>query len=103
MRRRDFITLVAGPAGWPLVARAERAREPAINVGVLTDMSGLYATLSGAGSVAAAEMAAPYRWHPGDALSSSVRNRGREPINDIEPALLSNCTKPVWAPSRVPV
>jgi branched-chain amino acid transport system substrate-binding protein len=57
MRRRDFITLVAGAASWPLVAQAQRVREPAINIGVLTDMSGLYATLSGAGSVAAAEMA----------------------------------------------
>jgi branched-chain amino acid transport system substrate-binding protein len=57
MRRREFLTLVAGAASKPLVARAENGREPAINVGVLTDMSGLYATLSGAGSVAAAEMA----------------------------------------------
>jgi branched-chain amino acid transport system substrate-binding protein len=58
MRRREILKLIAGSAAaWPIVARAQKIREPAVNIGVLTDMSGLYATLSGAGSVAAAEMA----------------------------------------------
>src|SRR5262245_53374485 len=58
MRRREFISGIAGVAGaWPLVARAQRLRDPSINIGVLTDMSGLFATLAGAGSVASAEMA----------------------------------------------
>ena len=37
--------------------RSQQLRQPAINIGVLTDMSGLFATLAGAASVVAAEMA----------------------------------------------
>lgn len=58
MRRREFVKLIAtSAAAWPLGTYAQEAHEPAINIGVLTDMSGLFATLAGAGSVAAAEMA----------------------------------------------
>ena len=58
MRRREFVKLIAtSAAAWPFGAYAQESREPAINIGVLTDMSGLFATLAGAGSVAAAEMA----------------------------------------------
>src|SRR3974390_1817588 len=56
MKRREFISGLFLAAAWPLASRAQ-PREPAINIGVLTDMSGLFATLAGAGSVAAAEMA----------------------------------------------
>jgi branched-chain amino acid transport system substrate-binding protein len=49
--------MATSAAAWPLGTYAQELREPAINIGVLTDMSGLFATLAGAGSVAAAEMA----------------------------------------------
>ena len=58
MRRREFISRIAGAAAaWPQVVGAQQLRDPNINIGVLTDMSGLFATLAGAGSVASAEMA----------------------------------------------
>jgi branched-chain amino acid transport system substrate-binding protein len=57
MRRRDFVKGIAGAAIWPGLIHAQQPRDPSINVGVLTDMSGLFASLAGAGSVASAEMA----------------------------------------------
>ena len=49
MRRRDFIAFLGGTAAWPVVARAQPSREANINIGVLTDMTGIFATLAGEG------------------------------------------------------
>jgi len=49
--------IATSAAAWPLGTYAQESHERAINIGVLTDLSGLFATLAGAGSVAAAEMA----------------------------------------------
>jgi branched-chain amino acid transport system substrate-binding protein len=71
MRRRDFIKLAGGATSWPFAARGEQSRDPPINIGVLTDMSGLFATLAGAGSVTAAEMAV--RAFGGELLGKKIR------------------------------
>jgi len=56
MKRRELIAAAALTAvTWPL--RAQQAGEPHVDIGVLTDMTGLYATLAGEGSVVAAQMA----------------------------------------------
>ena len=52
-----YMRLVSGVAvAWPLSARAQQPTTPAVNIAVLTDMSGLFATLAGDGSVVAAYM-----------------------------------------------
>jgi branched-chain amino acid transport system substrate-binding protein len=59
LRRREFISLIgSATVAWPFGVRAQQPLTPAINIAVLTDMTGLFATLAGEGSVVAAYMAA---------------------------------------------
>lgn len=50
-------TAIAGAALCMCLAAAAHAQAPAVKIGVLTDMSGTYASMGGAGSVAAAQLA----------------------------------------------
>ena len=99
MRRREFISGIAGAAAaWPQVVGAQQLGDPNINIGVLTDMSGLFATLAGAGSVASAEMAV--QDFGGEVLGKKIRvlYGDHKHSVDVASALLTSFTvpKPRW-------
>jgi branched-chain amino acid transport system substrate-binding protein len=62
-----------------------RAAEPAVNIGVLTDMTGLYRDLAGEGSVIAAKMAVEDMG--GQVLGTAVQVYGGDHRHDVPTAL----------------
>jgi branched-chain amino acid transport system substrate-binding protein len=72
VRRREFIALLGSTAAtWPLTVSAEQTDEPHVDIGVLTDMTGLFAPLAGQGSVVAAQMAVEE--FDGEVLGKKIR------------------------------
>jgi putative tryptophan/tyrosine transport system substrate-binding protein len=87
MRRREFITLLGGAAGWPVAARAQQPAMPVI--GFLSSLSqndlglvipGFLQGLNGAGFIEGRSIAIEYRWAEGvyqrlPALAGDLVNR----------------------------
>ena len=83
MKRRDFITLLGGAAAWPLAARAQHDRLPALAADLISRRIAVIVPIGGAPAVLAAKSAT--------SSTPIVFNLGADPI---QLGLVANLNRP---------